>query len=97
MHNICGDDDDHLAQLELKNQRLPMPFRPPEFYAHYSSQISLAIRRRVTSVSKIALVPNQTNTAIIEEFRAYVKARSSSEQHQNNNLKVSVCTYVCIK
>jgi hypothetical protein len=40
--HICGDDDD-LTQVELKNQRLPMPFRPPEFYAHYSSQISLAI------------------------------------------------------
>jgi hypothetical protein len=39
---ICGDDDD-LAQLELKNQRLPLPFRPSEFYAHYSSQISLVI------------------------------------------------------
>jgi hypothetical protein len=27
---FCSDDDD-LAQLELKNQRLPMPFRPSEF------------------------------------------------------------------
>jgi hypothetical protein len=35
---ICGDDDD-LAQLELKNQRLlPLPVRPPEFYDHSSSQ-----------------------------------------------------------
>jgi hypothetical protein len=42
---FCGDDDDDdLAQLELKNQRLPMPFRPPEFYAHYSSQISQRYR-----------------------------------------------------
>jgi hypothetical protein len=38
--HICSDD---LAQLELKNQRLPLPIRQPEFYAHYSSQISLAI------------------------------------------------------
>jgi hypothetical protein len=43
-----------------------------------------------TTVSKIALVPNQTNLAIIEEFRAYMKARGSSEQHQNNNLKVAI-------
>jgi hypothetical protein len=43
-----------------------------------------------TTVSKIALVPNQTNAAIIEEFRAYMKARGSSEQHQNNNLKVAI-------
>jgi hypothetical protein len=40
---ICGADDDDLAQLELKNQRLPLPFRPPEFYDHYFCWISLAI------------------------------------------------------
>jgi integrase/recombinase XerD len=43
-----------------------------------------------TTVSKIALMPNQTNVAIIEEFRAHMKARGSSEQHQNNNLKVAI-------
>jgi integrase/recombinase XerD len=43
-----------------------------------------------TTVSKIGLVPNQTNAAIIEEFRAYMKARGSSEPHQNNNLKVAI-------
>jgi hypothetical protein len=38
--------------LELKNQRLlPLPFRPPEFYDHYSSQISLAIKKAVTGSS----------------------------------------------
>jgi hypothetical protein len=40
---ICSDDD--LAQLELKNQRLPMPVRPPEFYNHCFSRLSLAISR----------------------------------------------------
>jgi hypothetical protein len=44
--HIYGDDDD-LAQLELKNQRLPLSLRPPEFYAHYSSQISLAIHTTI--------------------------------------------------
>jgi hypothetical protein len=41
--HICGDDDDDLSQVELKNQRLPMPFRPPEFYDLCFSLISLAI------------------------------------------------------
>jgi hypothetical protein len=44
----------------------------------------------IITVSKIALVPNQTNVAIIEEFRAHMKATGSSEQHQNNNLKVAI-------
>jgi integrase/recombinase XerD len=43
-----------------------------------------------TTVSKIAHVPNKTNSAIIEEFHIYMKARGSSEQHQNNNLKVVI-------
>ena len=43
-----------------------------------------------TTVSKIAQVPNQTNAAIIEEFRACMKARGSSEQHQNNSKKVAI-------
>jgi hypothetical protein len=42
---ICGDDD--LAQLELKNQRLPLPVRPPEFCGFRFSQISLAIYQLV--------------------------------------------------
>jgi hypothetical protein len=41
-----------------------------------------------TTLSKIPLVPNKTNSAIIEEFRVYMKAKGSSEQHQNN-LKVA--------
>jgi hypothetical protein len=30
-----------------------MPFRPPEFYAHYSSQISLAINNNHMSFSSV--------------------------------------------
>jgi hypothetical protein len=45
-----------------------------------------------TTVSKIAQVPNKTNSAIIEEFYTYMKAKGSSEQHQNNVLK-TVITY----
>lgn len=43
-----------------------------------------------TTLGKVPLVPNKTNSAIIEEFSAYMKARGSSEQHQNNNLKVAI-------
>jgi integrase/recombinase XerD len=43
-----------------------------------------------TTLSKIPPVPNKTTAAIIEEFRAYMKARGSSGQHQNNNLKVAI-------
>jgi integrase/recombinase XerD len=43
-----------------------------------------------TTLSKIPQVPNKTNSAIIEEFHTYMKAKGSSEQHQNNNLKVVI-------
>ena len=43
-----------------------------------------------TTVSKIAQVPNKTNFAIIEEFYAYMRAKGSSEQHQNNALKTVI-------
>lgn len=43
-----------------------------------------------TTVSKIAQVPNKTNSAIIEEFYAHMKAKGSSEQHQNNILKTVI-------
>jgi hypothetical protein len=45
-----------------------------------------------TTVSKIAQVPNKTNSSIIEEFCIYMKAKGSSEQHQNNNLKTIIAT-----
>ncbi|HJU33650.1 MAG TPA: hypothetical protein VJ695_00865 [Nitrososphaera sp.] len=43
-----------------------------------------------TTVSKIAQVPNKTNSAIIEESYMYMKAKGSSEQHQNNILKTVI-------
>lgn len=43
-----------------------------------------------TIVSKIPQVPNKTNSAIIEEFYTYLKAKGSSEQHQNNILKTVI-------
>jgi hypothetical protein len=43
-----------------------------------------------TTVSKIAQVPNKTNSAIIEEFYMYMRAKGSSEQHQNNVLKTII-------
>lgn len=43
-----------------------------------------------TTISKIASVPNQENAALIDEFHRYMKERSLSENHQNNNLKVVI-------
>lgn len=43
-----------------------------------------------TTVSKIALVPNVTNFAIIGEFYTYMGAKGSSEHHQNNVLKTVI-------
>jgi integrase/recombinase XerD len=43
-----------------------------------------------TTVSKIAHVPNKTNSAIIEEFYMYMKVKGSSEHHQNNILKTVI-------
>jgi hypothetical protein len=43
-----------------------------------------------TTVSKIAQVPNKTNSVIIEEFYMYMRVKGSSEQHQNNVLKTVI-------
>ena len=43
-----------------------------------------------TTLSKIPLVPNPTNASLIEEFHQYMNARSLSENHQNNCLKVTI-------
>src|SRR3712207_7024825 len=43
-----------------------------------------------STVSKIAQVPNKTNSTIVEEFYTYMKAKGSSEQHQNNVLKTVI-------
>lgn len=42
-----------------------------------------------TTLSKIPQVPNKINSAI-KEFHTYMKAKDSSERHQNNNLKVVI-------
>lgn len=41
----------------------------------------------MTTIKKISLVPNSTNSAIIGEFSEYMKKNESSENHQKNNLK----------
>jgi hypothetical protein len=43
-----------------------------------------------TTVSKIAQVPNMTNSAIIGEFYTYMRAKGSLEHHQNNVLKTVI-------
>jgi uncharacterized membrane-anchored protein YitT (DUF2179 family) len=43
-----------------------------------------------TTVSKIAQVPNMTNSAIIGEFYTYMRAKGSSEHQQNNVLKTVI-------
>jgi hypothetical protein len=44
----------------------------------------------ITTINKIKSVPNQTNSAIINEFYQYMKDSDSSVDHQNNNLKVVI-------
>lgn len=44
----------------------------------------------VTTVSKIAKVPNETNAALIQEFYRYLKFKGSSENNINNNLKTTI-------
>ena len=46
--------------------------------------------RLTTTISRIADVPNKTNAALIEEFHSFMKSNSSSENHQNNNLKAII-------
>jgi integrase/recombinase XerD len=43
-----------------------------------------------TTVSKINLIPNQTNAKLVSKFHHYMQFRSSSERHQNNNLQVLI-------
>ena len=43
-----------------------------------------------TTISKIPTIPNPANAALIEEFHKYMRQRSLSENHQNNNLKVVI-------
>ena len=43
-----------------------------------------------TTISKIASLPNSTNSALINEFHQYMKSNGASERHQNNNLKAVI-------
>jgi hypothetical protein len=43
-----------------------------------------------TTVRKIDSISNSTNSALLREFFHYMQYNSSSESHQNNNLKVLI-------
>ena len=43
-----------------------------------------------TTVSKIATVPNNTNSVLIAEYYQYIKTNGVSERHQNNSLKMVI-------
>jgi integrase/recombinase XerD len=43
-----------------------------------------------TTISKIQTVPNPTNAEIIGEFYHYMRDSDTSENHQNNCLKVVI-------
>jgi hypothetical protein len=43
-----------------------------------------------TTVSKINLIPNQTNAKLVSELQHYMQSRNCSERHQNNNLQVLI-------
>jgi integrase/recombinase XerD len=43
-----------------------------------------------TTINKIALLHNSTNSALINDFHQYMKSNGASERHQNNNLKAVI-------
>jgi hypothetical protein len=43
-----------------------------------------------TTIGKIQTIPNPKNIEIVNEFLEYMKINGSSENHQNNNLKVVI-------
>jgi integrase/recombinase XerD len=43
-----------------------------------------------TTISKIATIPNHTNSALISEFHKYMETGGASERHQNNSLKMVI-------
>lgn len=45
-----------------------------------------------TTVSKIATVPNNTNSVLIAEYYQYIKTNGVSERHQNNSLKMVIAS-----
>jgi hypothetical protein len=46
--------------------------------------------RLSTTVSKIASLPNSTNSALMSEFYQYMKNNGASESHTNNSLKTNM-------
>jgi integrase/recombinase XerD len=43
-----------------------------------------------TTISKIANIPNSTNSSLIAELHIYIKTNGASERHQNNSLKICI-------
>jgi hypothetical protein len=43
-----------------------------------------------TTINKIALLHNSTNSALLNGFHQYMKSNGASERHQNNNLKAAI-------
>ena len=43
-----------------------------------------------TTIGKIQNLPNSKNIEIVNDFLEYMRSNSSSEHHQNNNLKVLI-------
>ncbi|HZC21651.1 MAG TPA: hypothetical protein VE223_08405 [Nitrososphaeraceae archaeon] len=43
-----------------------------------------------TTISKMATVPNNTNSTLIDEYYQYIKTNGVSERHQNNSLKMVI-------
>jgi len=43
-----------------------------------------------TTIRKIQNIPNSKNIETVNEFLEYMRSNSSSEHHQNNNLKVVI-------
>jgi hypothetical protein len=50
-----------------------------------------------TTIGKIQNIPNSKNIEIVNEFLEYMGSNSSSEHHQNNNLKVVIAMYNFIR
>jgi phosphoglycerate-specific signal transduction histidine kinase len=40
-----------------------------------------------TTISKIDLISNRTNSELVKKFYDFMRSNDASERHQNNNLK----------
>src|SRR5919199_1197951 len=49
-----------------------------------------------TTISKIAAIPNPTNSMLISEFHNYMETSGASERHQNNSLKMVIAFVIVI-